>query len=145
MEKRTERSCWDSSAKSSGEVGKGSSPRPPISMLGLPASRVRFLQTFVLSGTIWGGGVPNVEIGARGNVLFLRQKNASRDVCFIFSKYCPPSVPRRSFGTITEWRPLWRICVFSSSRSFVTTAEWRPDHHPGLSICIIVSSSGNLC
>ena len=77
---------------SSGEIGEWRFPRPPISMLGLPVRQVPFLQTFVLSGTIWGGGVPNVEIGARGNALLLRQKSASRDFCFIFSKYCPPSV-----------------------------------------------------
>ena len=84
MEKRTEQKCWENSGMSCGAVGEWRCPRPPISMLGLPVRQVPFLQTFVLSGTIWGGGMPNVEIGARGNVLFLRQKNASRDVCFIF-------------------------------------------------------------
>ena len=92
LEKGTERSCWESSGMSSGEIGEWRFPRPPISMLGLPVRQVPFLQTFVLSGTIWGGGVPNVEIGARGNALLLRQKSASRDFCFIFSKYCPPPV-----------------------------------------------------
>ena len=59
---------------SSGEIGEWRFPRPPISMLGLPVRQVPFLQTFVLSGTIWGGGVPYVEIGARGNLLLSKQK-----------------------------------------------------------------------
>ena len=59
---------------SSGEVGEGRCPRPPISMLGLPVRQVPFLQTFVLPGTISGGGAPNIEIGGRGNVLLPKQK-----------------------------------------------------------------------
>ena len=61
-------------------------------MLGSPARRVPFLQTFVLAGTIFGGGAPNIEIGGRGNVLLPKQQNASRTFYFIFSKCCPPSV-----------------------------------------------------
>ena len=58
----------------SGEVGEWRCPRPPISVLGLPARQVPFLQTFVLSGTILRGGEPNAEIGGRGNLLLLKQK-----------------------------------------------------------------------
>ena len=69
---------------SSGEIGEWRFPRPPISMLGLPVRQVPFLQTFVLSGTIWGGGVPNVEMGGRRNVLFVKQKTPPA-VSVIFS------------------------------------------------------------
>ena len=64
---------------SSGEIGEWRFPRPPISMLGLPVRQVPFLQTFVLSGTIWGGGVPNVEIGGTGTRSPGETKNASSD------------------------------------------------------------------
>ena len=92
MQKRIE---WMSSATcemSSGGVGKGRCPRPPISMLETPARRVPFLQTFVLAGTIFGGGAPSIEIGGRGNVLLPKQQNASRNFYLIVSKYCLPSV-----------------------------------------------------